>query len=718
MSRSRFCLVTTARSGSTFLCELLDSVPGVICQGELFHKRSIHQARRHRLDLQTSLEERDRDPVGFLHQLEATAFERWPEIVTSGFKLFPTHNATVLRHVVAEADYQIVFLRRTNLLAQFSSNLLAKQAGRWARRDPHPRFEEGVIRFDADEFQAFVAGQNRAFDDVTRHLEWRNAESVTITFDEIKSEGAIRRVLRHLGVDYDGDLSVLMEGVSVVRENQPNIIDRFSNPTDVAVAMRALGREEWLGSEFASDSSAHNRRGVEHAGDALRPVVSTVFRGARFSTNRWGMRDKDYEKTPPPATCRMAVLGPAFVMGPGVNDGEPFEQVVEDQLNRDLSPQTGLTYECLNFGISEYSLVQQASLLESAWVGQFRPHTVLLVAHPISDVLAVLRYVRKNAFHGDDLAHSVKSLVQKAGVLPDMSEKEGQRLLRPFVGDLLRWTLARAAAAIRDMGARPALVLIPEPADPLDSPRWPLFLSAARDTGLPVIDIHDVFEGQDPAQLTLSAADSGPNAKGHRLIAARLYAELIRRADLLTAADEETTTASDRAHAAWTAAVAARRTMDVWRKRWRVETHQGSEADMTHSPDELGRMRVSIYQLPLHVAWHVKLRVAPIPIRKDDQYLLTFRVRADAVRGVGWGVEQDVRPWGSLGLYEANEVTPSWQTFTCAFTATGTEPVARVFFDLGSSSVPVEIADVMLRNLSSEEDMIGLPPKVQVREQP
>jgi hypothetical protein len=485
----------------------------------------------------------------------------------------------------------------------------------------------------------------------------------------------------------------------------------------VAVAMRALGREEWLGSEFASDSAADNPRGGDNPGDALRPPVSTVFRGARFSTNRWGMRDRDYEKTPPPATCRMAVLGPAFVMGPGVDDGEPFEQVVEDQLNRNLSAQTGLAYELLNFGISDYSLVQQASLLESAWVVQFRPDTVLLVAHPMSDVLAVLRYVRKNTFRGDDLPDSVKALVQKAGVLPGMQEKEGQRLLRPFVGDLLRWTLARAAAAIRGMGARPALALIPEPADPLDPPSRSLLLSAARDTGFPVIDVHDVFEGQDHTQLTLSAADSGPNAQGHRLIAARLYAELICRADLLTAADEGAKAARDRAHADWAAAADARRAMDVWRRRWRVETHQGSEADMTHSPDEPGRIRVTIRELPMHAGWHVKLRVAPIPIQKDDQYLLTFRMRADATRSVGCGVEQDVRPWGSLGLYEASEVTPAWQTFTCPFTATATEAEARLFFDLGSSAVPVDIADVMLRNISASEDMMPPAPRALVREQ-
>ena len=47
------------------------------------------------------------------------------------------------------------------------------------------------------------------------------------------------------------------------------------------------------------------------------------------------MRDQDYERSPPPNTFRIALLGPSNVMGWGVGDGETFEALVEERLNRE-----------------------------------------------------------------------------------------------------------------------------------------------------------------------------------------------------------------------------------------------------------------------------------------------------------------------------------------------------------------------------------------------
>src|SRR5206468_1064806 len=38
----------------------------------------------------------------------------------------------------------------------------------------------------------------------------------------------------------------------------------------------------------------------------LVPSREGRFKGARFSTNRWGMHDKEYDKTPPPGCQRIA----------------------------------------------------------------------------------------------------------------------------------------------------------------------------------------------------------------------------------------------------------------------------------------------------------------------------------------------------------------------------------------------------------------------------
>jgi hypothetical protein len=58
-------------------------------------------------------------------------------------------------------------------------------------------------------------------------------------------------------------------------------------------------------------------------------------------------------------------------------------------------------------------------------------------------------------------------------------------------------------------------------------------LDFARQLGYDIIDIRDVYAGQDPSTLLLASYDKHPNAKGHRLIAERLFTELVERRSIL-----------------------------------------------------------------------------------------------------------------------------------------------------------------------------------------
>src|SRR2546422_6366949 len=60
-----------------------------------------------------------------------------------------------------------------------------------------------------------------------------------------------------------------------------------------------------------------------------RPPRSTLF---PYTTL---FRSQEYEQRKPPGTLRMALMGASLEMGWGVADGETFENLVEDQLNRE-----------------------------------------------------------------------------------------------------------------------------------------------------------------------------------------------------------------------------------------------------------------------------------------------------------------------------------------------------------------------------------------------
>ncbi len=277
----------------------------------------------------------------------------------------------------------------------------------------------------------------------------------------------------------------------------------------------------------------------DHFGNRVyRPSASTVFRGGLFSTNRWGFRDQDYKKTPRPNTVRVAVLGPSFVLGSGVNNGEPFEQVLEDRLNREWKPQTGLDYEFLNLAMGNSSLVEQVSMLESGRVGQFQPQVVLVVGHtnwhgPID------MYFAGRLAKGRPLPAPVDQWAREAGIEATMSEQEVLQRLLPRRRDILQWALGKIVAEVHRIGAKPLFALIPMPLDATDDPERPLLLSLAHQAGMTVIDMQDVFDGYDHSTLVLSPSDRHPNAEGHRIIAGRLFGELSRRADALVVEEKK-----------------------------------------------------------------------------------------------------------------------------------------------------------------------------------
>jgi hypothetical protein len=55
-------------------------------------------------------------------------------------------------------------------------------------------------------------------------------------------------------------------------------------------------------------------------------------------------------------------------------------------------------------------------------------------------------------------------------------------------------------------------------------------LRIAAEAGFMVWDLSDVYKSQDPASIRVAEWDDHPNAKGHALVAARLYSLLTENA--------------------------------------------------------------------------------------------------------------------------------------------------------------------------------------------
>lgn len=267
----------------------------------------------------------------------------------------------------------------------------------------------------------------------------------------------------------------------------------------------------------------------------------------KFTTNSLGMRDGEYVIKKPGGTLRVAILGPSFTTGWGVADGETYEQLVEERLNRDFGCSKFQRFEILNFSVPAHSLPHELALLEDR-VFEFSPDIVIMtvtmktfltamylshvasenVVIPYESVNQLLNQSGLRDGNGGSVAvpfHSWRTIAQRIGV--ETRIPAGESYARGFMiaDQVNEWTIRRFGEVTLEHGAKPILMTLDDIEDDM-SPA-----AAARTmvqkSGLPVIDMFDVYPQTNRHALWAARWDSHPNAAGHRMIADKLYDELV-----------------------------------------------------------------------------------------------------------------------------------------------------------------------------------------------
>jgi hypothetical protein len=257
----------------------------------------------------------------------------------------------------------------------------------------------------------------------------------------------------------------------------------------------------------------------------LVPSTSIYFHGEKLTINRWGMRDRDYERTPAPNTYRIALTGPSFVMGYGVGDDEGFEPLLEDRLNSESAGSLAAKYEILNFAVPGYSAIQDLMVLEQKAL-PFQPNAFFFMAHQREEE-AVVKYLADRISVGADLPYpELIELARRAGAEPGATKSETERLLRPVGPEILSWTYRHIVEVSRAHGILPVWIFMPTLEDPLREDEVTQLTQVAEESGFIVLDLSHAYDNQDLESLVVAYWDKHPNAKGHMLIAEDFYRKL------------------------------------------------------------------------------------------------------------------------------------------------------------------------------------------------
>jgi len=266
--------------------------------------------------------------------------------------------------------------------------------------------------------------------------------------------------------------------------------------------------------------------------DEIVPSARIVFHGAPLSTNRWGMRDKEYEKKKPDNTYRIVLLGASISFGSGVADNETFEWILEERLNKASNGGKYANYEILNFSAPGYSPLQELVVFENK-VLDFAPDALFYMASPREDISSA-RHLMAAARNGVAIPYDyLQEIVQKAKINAKITEAEAMKRF-DLSEELLAWLYPRFAEICRQHNILPVYIYTPVlqkvENDPVKEAR---FMGFAREAGFKIIDISDAYENHDTDLLRVAEWDWHPNAEGHRLLADRLYKALRDNQEIL-----------------------------------------------------------------------------------------------------------------------------------------------------------------------------------------
>jgi hypothetical protein len=254
----------------------------------------------------------------------------------------------------------------------------------------------------------------------------------------------------------------------------------------------------------------------------LVPNKQIHFRNATLTTNQWGMRDRDYVKSPPPGVRRIALVGSSHVMGYGVDDDATFDSVLEGLLNsRGLNQFKG-RFEVLNFAVDGYCPLQELLATERR-VLDFNPDVVAYFAHSAAAHRAGL-HLAEAAREGVPIPYpALAEIVVKAGIEQGDTKIDVERRIKPYSNDILSWTYRRFVEQCRNRGATPVWFYLPQAGDTLAPEKLDDLVRLATTAGFVTLDLSDCYGRHDPETIWFGAWDHHPNAHGHRLVGEKLW---------------------------------------------------------------------------------------------------------------------------------------------------------------------------------------------------
>ncbi len=200
MEVTRFAVYAAPRTGSNWLCSLLDSHPEILCHHEIFNPDKILYSiplRSQDFSLGT-LAERDHAPALFLDKVWNTPMGH--QFI--GIKLNRGQNHRIFNQVLRDSPVKKIILRRRNRILAYVSEQIATQTGRWE----HYAWSEDAritqkVTVNVDDLMCYAKDNGDYYKKIIEILAGTGQEYLETYYEELDRQVERQRILAYIGVD-------------------------------------------------------------------------------------------------------------------------------------------------------------------------------------------------------------------------------------------------------------------------------------------------------------------------------------------------------------------------------------------------------------------------------------------------------------------------------------------------------------------------------------
>jgi hypothetical protein len=212
-----------------------------------------------------------------------------------------------------------------------------------------------------------------------------------------------------------------------------------------------------------------------------------------------------------------------------VIDPETFENLAEDRLNRNSPDARYSRYEILNLSMGGLDIIQKVMQIERIGL-DFSPDAVIIAVSSLEDRFLIEHL--STALRENRLPPYLQlaELLRQANVSAGNSDAVIRKRLRHWTARLIGWTFRQFAEDCSRRGIRAFLLYRPSAdsgagSDPAARAEFARLAAEAR---IDVLDLSPAFDTvADRTTLIRAEWDTHTNALGHRLLADKLYEELL-----------------------------------------------------------------------------------------------------------------------------------------------------------------------------------------------